>query len=266
VYLANEKSLTTSNTLKGELYFNYAPITQTNNYFCRYVEMLESQQAQLVNGLQEMYKMTQNGEGWRGPALKESQHGHPLTHDILERLGALKHSSSGESEAFEEDFHILQRRLIDSGAGYMQRASSSDTDSLHSPDTPTFFHSQQSPNMGALGQIYRGSAPPTPPMQSKLYSNAQSMPQSSQNIQTQFANVHRQSSPAMNPIQLNQLPSWNFQVPMNSSPVAMSAQDREYINGAQKDSYPVFPFPIGGSPFLDAPDFDFESYLNVNGA
>jgi hypothetical protein len=231
--------------------------------------MLESQQAQLVNGLQEMYKMAQNGEGWRGPALKDSQHGHPLTHDILERLGALKHSSSGESEPFEEDFNVLQRRLIDSGAGYMQRASSSDTDSVHTPDTPTFFHSQQSPNMGgAMGQIYRGSAPPTPPMQNKLFRGNQGMAQGPQNIQTQFAVTNnRQGSPqVMNPIQLHQLPSWNYPVPMNSSPIAMSAQDREYINGAQKENFSLYSFPMGGSPFLDAQDFDFESYLNVNGA
>ncbi|KIW75101.1 hypothetical protein Z517_11872 [Fonsecaea pedrosoi CBS 271.37] len=88
-----------------------------------YVEMLESQQAQLVAGLQELYKRMQNGQGWTGAPLKESANGVPLTHDILERLGALKQDGHS-SDVFEEDLTVLQQKLIADGAGFMQRQPS----------------------------------------------------------------------------------------------------------------------------------------------
>lgn len=59
-----------------------------------YVEMLKSQQSQLVTGLQELYRRSQCGEGWTGPALKETVKGTPLTHDILQHLGALTSGSA----------------------------------------------------------------------------------------------------------------------------------------------------------------------------
>ena len=91
--------------------------------------MLENQQSQLVTGLQELYKLTQNGQGWIGSPLKESSHGAPLTHDILERLGALKQDGHATGEMFEEDLGAMQQRLIANGAGFMARDASSDSDS-----------------------------------------------------------------------------------------------------------------------------------------
>ena len=87
--------------------------------------MLENQQTQLVSGLQELYKRMQNGQGWTGAPLKESG-GVPLTHDILERLGALKQEGHNTSDTFEEDLNALQQRLIASGATMMQREASHD--------------------------------------------------------------------------------------------------------------------------------------------
>ena len=63
--------------------------------------MLENQQAQLVVGLQELYKRTQNGQGWTGAPLRETSQGLPLTHDILERLGALKQEGHNTTDVFE---------------------------------------------------------------------------------------------------------------------------------------------------------------------
>ncbi|KAJ5713922.1 uncharacterized protein N7483_011103 [Penicillium malachiteum] len=63
--------------------------------------MLEQQQAWLVRGLQELYHRTRGSEGstLAGDQLKIQQNGHPLTYDLLTRLGALDHT---KGEYFEE--------------------------------------------------------------------------------------------------------------------------------------------------------------------
>ncbi|KAI9894716.1 MAG: hypothetical protein M1814_002072 [Vezdaea aestivalis] len=55
-----------------------------------YVEMLEAQQSKLVQGVQRLHQRVMKGEPWPGPLLDESQHGYPLTHDILSGLGILR--------------------------------------------------------------------------------------------------------------------------------------------------------------------------------
>lgn len=125
--------------------------------------MLENQQAQLVTGLQELYKRMQNGQGWTGSPLKESTAGVPLTHDILERLGALKQDGHNTTDAFEEDLNALQQRLIANGASMMQREASHDGSSESAP-SPAYEPVPQKPhftNPFALNQY-----PPTPPNQS----------------------------------------------------------------------------------------------------
>lgn len=134
--------------------------------------MLEQQQAQLVTGLQELYKRMQNGESWPGSPLKESSNGHPLTHDILERLGALKvkhdsnnfsnntnNNNNNEETHFEDDLTFLQQRLFAGGATLLQRQDSSDggSDSEHSPVFPSkqmLFNDSMAAN---------NHFPPTPP-------------------------------------------------------------------------------------------------------
>ncbi|EGC42874.1 C6 transcription factor [Histoplasma capsulatum var. duboisii H88] len=138
-----------------------------------YVEMLEQQQAQLVTGLQALYKMTLDGEGWPGDPLKESANGHPLTHDILERLGALKQEGHSSDEPFEDDLQLAQKKLIANGAGFMQRQDSSDgSESEHSPTFPSrqsLFDPPFSINPNQL--------PPTPPSPHTFPSRAQHMPE-----------------------------------------------------------------------------------------
>lgn len=128
---------------------------------CRYVEMLENQQSQLVAGLHELYKRVQNGQGWAGSPLKETSHGGPLTHDILESLGALKQENHSESDRFEEDLSAMQQRLLSSGAGYMQRSNSTDSDS-ETDQSPIFEHMpSRLPEM--TNPFASNRFPPTPP-------------------------------------------------------------------------------------------------------
>jgi hypothetical protein len=134
--------------------------------------MLESQQAQLVTGLQELYKRTQNGQGWIGSPLKETSHGAPLTHDILERLGALKQDGHATGEIFEEDLTLMQQRLIANGAGFMQRETSSDSDSETAP-SPMFEQMPQKPVFTDPFSLH--SFPPTPPNQSPYPRNARTV-------------------------------------------------------------------------------------------
>lgn len=136
--------------------------------------MLESQQAQLVSGLQELYKRMQNGQGWTGAPLKENNHGLPLTHDILERLGALKQDGHATTDVFEEDLNVLQQKLIADGAGFMQRQASHDSHSDSSAPSPIYEPVAQRPNFSnpfTLNQF-----PPTPPNQSPFPQNARAIP------------------------------------------------------------------------------------------
>jgi hypothetical protein len=112
--------------------------------------MLEQQQAWLVNGLQELYRRTLEGEGWPGDRLKTEPNGHPLTHDLLTRLGALDHT---KGERFEENPENMQQDLWRHG---MQRQESSDGSSEgHSPVARSRFSSDAFSSQQTM--------PPTPP-------------------------------------------------------------------------------------------------------
>ncbi|KAL4894326.1 hypothetical protein BDV59DRAFT_176227 [Aspergillus ambiguus] len=125
-----------------------------------YVEMLEQQQAWLVAGLQALYRRVHDGDGWPGEPLKCEPNGHPLTHDLLTRLGALDQS---KGERFEENPDAMQHELWKQNAAaastasttaHMQRQDSSDasSDSAHSPVAPARFVDPFAQQM-----------PPTPP-------------------------------------------------------------------------------------------------------
>ncbi|RAL06339.1 Zn(II)2Cys6 transcription factor domain-containing protein, partial [Aspergillus ibericus CBS 121593] len=103
-----------------------------------YVEMLEQQQTWLVNGLQELYRRAMEGESWPGEPLRCEANGHPLTHDLLTRLGALDQS---KGERFEENTEAMQQDLWRHNAGHMQRQESSDgsSESAQSPILPSRF-------------------------------------------------------------------------------------------------------------------------------
>lgn len=131
--------------------------------------MLEQQQTQLVAGLRELYRRLQKGDDWPGSPLKDAQNGHPLTHDILERLNLLHAppDSPTNYDGFEDDFQKLQQRLLDSGAAYMRRRSSTSSNSDHGAVSTSSSKDTSPAESLRLGISFsRNAAPPTPPMNS----------------------------------------------------------------------------------------------------
>lgn len=129
-----------------------------------YVEMLEQQQIQLVTGLQKLYTLVISRASWKGPLLKESMNGHPLTHDILERLGVLKFDLDVGSDVFEEDLDLLRQKLATGTDSVMQS---------HRGSLSSEYHGQFSAMEVASPRSYFGDSfnplrqfPPTPPIQS----------------------------------------------------------------------------------------------------
>ena len=110
--------------------------------------MLEQQQSQLVAGLQALYGLVIKSEGWQGDPLNESNKGHPLTHDILERLGALKADPTAGTEVFEEDLDHLRERCSTERAKRPRNsttASDAHTQTPSSESFPTYHHLPPTP-------------------------------------------------------------------------------------------------------------------------
>ncbi|KAF2793690.1 hypothetical protein K505DRAFT_325306 [Melanomma pulvis-pyrius CBS 109.77] len=134
-----------------------------------YVEMLEQQQTQLVAGLRELYSRLQGGQAWPGQPLREAQSGHPLTHDILERLDLLHSTGDGNNyEGFEEDCNRMQQKLLDRGAPYTHRRGSvsSDSDHGHTSSSSSYGGTPTTKSIPYADPFAKHNAPPTPPMNS----------------------------------------------------------------------------------------------------
>lgn len=134
---------------------------ETTNPLGRYVEMLEQQQSQLVVGLQELYSRILKREDWPGDPLHDAGNGQPLTHDILERLGVLKHEQRGSGHRFEEDFNVLQQRLYETGASPMLRRRS--TSSTSESGSRSRLNSTSSRSLPLQDTCQMNDAPLTPP-------------------------------------------------------------------------------------------------------
>src|SRR5258708_5687860 len=89
--------------------------------------MLESQQARLVTGLQELDKNVVSGKGWTGDALQQTSHGVPLIHNILERPAESKEDGHSAHGKLEEDLDAMQRQLIKITASTDSTSSSVDS-------------------------------------------------------------------------------------------------------------------------------------------
>jgi len=163
----------------------------------RYVEMLEQQQTQLVAGLRELYSRLQKGESWPGQPLRESSGGHPLTHDILERLDLLHTSGDNSSnyEGFEEDCNRMQQKLLERGAPFTRRRGSVSSDSDHghaSPNSNSSYNGTPTTRSFPLETPFaRHNAPPTPPMNSPF------------SRQSQIVSPIKQESPMVSPQFMN---------------------------------------------------------------
>jgi hypothetical protein len=134
-------------------------------YGTSYVEMLEQQQMQLVAGLQELYRRCLDGKGWVGAPLEDSERGTPLTHDILERLGAL--ALQGQMDArspFDENLDHLRRRMSSHGACLEEPTlSDSGSDFAHSPSSDRSKTNTWSADSFSPGKLHCTSAASTSP-------------------------------------------------------------------------------------------------------
>lgn len=170
--------------------------------------MLEQQQTQLVAGLRELYSLLQKGESWPGQPLREGSGGHPLTHDILERLDLLRstNDSGANYDGFEEDCNRMQQKLIDGGAQFARRRGSVSSDSEHGHSPSSSHNSTPTTSSFAFENPFaRNNAPPTPPMNSPFPRQSHMIPQIKQ--ETSMA------SPAfLNPLTLDSsaLPRMNW--------------------------------------------------------
>lgn len=220
--------------------------------------MLEQQQAQLVAGLQELYRRTQSGEGWEGPPLKESSHGTPLTHDILERLGALKTGGQkSASERFEESPESLQQKLLANGAGLMQQApSESGSESANSPTSDPANQKSSFTDPFSPGKL-----PPTPPSQSPFSQNSSPVFPMKNNI-SYYPSCLRRSAED----NLSQRQSWS------SSGMGLDALLPQYDSPINMNSNPnafdPSQMPVGTiAPYLSMRDWhhdvDFQRYFSA---
>jgi hypothetical protein len=144
--------------------------------------MLEQQQSQLVAGVRTMYHKLVEQEGWPGTPLPEQTEGHPLTHDILDRLNVLGMTgdSPATGESFEEDLETLRRQLQQQrggggggpfSPGNMRGSPSAEsepglahTDSPHS--TPLMASASEMPPSAV--HLRKRSSPETPALESAL--------------------------------------------------------------------------------------------------
>lgn len=158
---------------KGTL--SHPSVHHPSNIIHRYVEMLEQQQSQLVAGLRELYRRLQDGENWPGdPLKKNAMGGHPLTHDILERLDLLHSTIDApiKHEGFEDDLSVLQRRCFAAnGAPLPQRKTSISEDSEPGLASDHSSHGIPSPaRTMSFADAWSGQElPNTPPTQNSPY-------------------------------------------------------------------------------------------------
>lgn len=215
--------------------------------------MLEQQQVWLVHGLQELYRRNIEGEGWPGDRLTTEPNGHPLTHDLLTRLGALDHS---KGERFEDNPESIQQELWRNG---MQRQESSDgAESPQSPVARTRFSSD------GFSQTQTQTMPPTPP----AYSPTTSAPVKRESLASnpQFVHNGMPMQGVVNPLALQggqQWPNGGFSS-FDEMDMMMSSSDYANLSFDESLSSPMFnrQMPMNCVPGSDYDDFN--QFLNPN--
>ncbi|WPG98052.1 Hypothetical protein R9X50_00083600 [Acrodontium crateriforme] len=245
-----------------------------------YVEMLEQQQGQLVQGLQVMYRQLRTANAWKKAKLEETN-GQPLTHDILAALEVLEPFSE---DHFEEDTEKLQQRLISQGSGDANRRTSVSSDSDHSQHSNSRNASAGTP--ASSKNVFRESfafhsEPPSPAPQPKRQRQSLHQP-----IVSQPSPLHHHNSPLSNDPQLFQ-PEWqlpdmstrsqfqpqqqqrmpdlfqdNFGFDGMTSNYDVSAFMNQQHMGPYSQSPVSFNAPMQANPaFVEAMDMDFNQYI-----
>lgn len=213
--------------------------------------MLEQQQAWLVHGLQELYRRTTEGEGWPGDRLKAEPNGHPLTHDLLTRLGALDHS---KGDHFEENPEAMQQELWRND---MQRQESSDgsSESPQSPIARSRFSSD------AFSQTQ--TMPPTPP----TYSPSSRAPVKQESVASSDAPFGMSMPGLVNPLALQGGPQqWsNNGFGAFDEMDLMSTADYTNLSFDESSSLPMFSRQMPMNCMSSSDYDDFNQFLNPNG-
>lgn len=106
--------------------------------------MLERQHAELIAGLQELYRRTQNGGGWSGPRLETENVDQPLTHKILEALGVLQPDEWKPTESVVNDWQGLEQQVQDESGWMYSETGSPSTQAASSLPSPTLTPFPQS--------------------------------------------------------------------------------------------------------------------------
>lgn len=159
--------------------------------------MIQQQQIWLVHGLRELYRRTTEGEGWPGECLKTEPNGHPLTHDILTRLGALDRT---KGERFEDSPDAMQQELC--RKSIWRQESSDGAESSQSPVARSGFFSDAFTQTQTL--------PPPPPTYPKITAPVKQEPMASN---PQFMHKGLPMQGIVNPLALQggqQCPSGRF--------------------------------------------------------
>lgn len=231
---------------------------------CRYVEMLEHQQTQLILGLQEMYKRSSNGQRWEGPLLDDSAGGKPLIHDILDRLGVLQLDAQGHFGNFEEDPEAMQQRLVSEGAGLVQRRASLESDYERDSSQPSFFELNSQPS--SVTSAFHTQQLPTPPMHSPGMAQSVSKPPQPWGLPTQKATQVRPQSLQIHPGYTSWDTGMNPAVLQGSHWMDSPASYDTNMTYLEGNAYPEFPSVDGNVPMPDWNDEVFNSYLNTTAA
>lgn len=119
--------------------------------------MLEEQQSQLTIGLRVLYHRLINGQPWPGDPLKTANDGHPLTLDILERLGISEPNSDPRAHDKTAPVQVEESALVQKRTANSSEKSESHEDmSQKSPDlasdhrTPSSVVPSDHPSPGCL--------------------------------------------------------------------------------------------------------------------
>jgi hypothetical protein len=230
--------------------------------------MLEQQQTQLVAGLRELYSRLQRGESWPGQPLQEGSSGHPLTHDILERLDLLHSPNENGSnyEGFEEDCHRMQQKLLEKGAPYTRRRASvsSDSDHGHASSNSSYNGTPTTRSFPLDSPFVRNNAPPTPPMNSPFPRQTQMMSPIKQ--ESPMASATVMNSGAMDPSALSRT-AWPNDSIMMDEPIDFSKPMYGFESfGAFDQTMMVDPMAINPNdpmmPDWNNPgDLDFSNFI-----
>lgn len=141
--------------------------------------MLERQHAQLIAGVQELYRRTQSSGGWAGPRLEAENIDQPLTHRILEALGVLEPPEWEGTESVNKYLQGIEKQGQDENGWLYSDTASPSTQAAISPTSPmltafpqsTIMSKRQAKFHTGLASIGQTLSMPPPLMASLAYIN-----------------------------------------------------------------------------------------------